>query len=363
MVHRRRTFMPSIQRRVTQNGKIRYRALVRIKGHTPKTATFLQRRDAVNWAQDTEAKIRQSRYFPDRLIESEKYTLKDLLGRYEAKVLIKKSGKGQQGQLEWWKAQLGDYKLKDLTPSLISQYRDKLINEKSCRTGRNRTSATVNRYLALLSHTFTIAIKEWRWMAVNPIVQISKPKESQGRTRFLSDEERERLLAACRSSESVHLYPIVMLALSSGMRRGEILGLRWEDIDLQKMRITLNETKNGDSRLVPLVGKAYESIRDLYLKLEPQGQDLVFPSPNNPTQPISIRTAWETAIKKANISNFRFHDLRHSTASYLAMNGASLVEIAEILGHKTLQMAKRYSHLSEEHKTTVLEKMNKKMFG
>ena len=90
---------------------------------------------------------------------------------------------------------------------------------------------------------------------------------------------------------------------------------------------------------------------------------MVFPSPNNPTQPISSRTAWIRAIKKADINNFRFHDLRHSTASYLAMNGASLVEIAEILGHKTLQMAKRYSHLSEDHKAMVLEKMNKKVFG
>ena len=99
------------------------------------------------------------------------------------------------------------------------------------------------------------------------------------------------------------------------------------------MRITLNEIKNGDSRMVPLVGKAYEQIMDLYLKLEPEDQDLVFPSPNNPARSICIRTAWETAIKKADIVNFRFHDLRHSTASYLAMNGASLVEIAEILGH------------------------------
>ena len=115
--------------------------------------------------------------------------------------------------------------------------------------------------------------------------------------------------------------------------------------------------------MVPLAGKAYVQIRDLYLKLEPEGQDIVFPSPNNPTQSINIRTAWETAIKRAKIENFRFHDLRHSTASYLAMNGASLLEIAEILGHKTLQMVKRYSHLSEEHKADVLERMNKKVFG
>ena len=182
--------------------------------------------------------------------------------------------------------QLGDHKLKDLTPSLVAGHRDKLANMKSERTGRNRKSATVNRYLALLSHACTIAIKEWQWMAVNPVVQISKPREAQGRTRFLSDDERERLLVVCRSSESVHLFPIVTLALSTGMRRGEILGITWENVNLQNRRITLVRTKNGERRVVPLVGNAYELIRDLYLKLEPEGHDLVFPSPNNSKQPI-----------------------------------------------------------------------------
>ena len=355
--------MPTIQRRVSPNGKIKYRALVRLKGHKPKTATFLKRADAVTWSQETETKIRQARYFPDRLIESEKYTLGDLLDRYKSEVLPRKRDKKQTGLIEWWRNELGDYKLKDLTSSLIAELRDRLIKEISDRTGRHRTPATVNRYLALLSHACTIAIKEWQWMAVNPVAQISKPREAQGRTRFLSDDERERLLVTCRSSESIHLFPIVTLALSTGMRRGEILGLSWENIDLQNRRITLLRTKNGERRVVPLVGKAYELIKNLYLKLEPEGHDLVFPSPNTPKQPISMRTAWETTVRKAEIENFRFHDLRHSTASYLAMNGASLLEIADILGHKTLQMVKRYSHLSEDHKADVLERMNKKVFG
>lgn len=355
--------MPSVQRRVSKNGKVSYRALVRLKGHKPRTATFLKRADAVTWGQETETKIRQSKYFPERFLESDRNTLGDLLDRYKSEVLPKSRAKGQLGQLEWWKDQLGEYKLKDLTPSLIAKLRDKLTQEQSDRTGRNRTSATVNRYLALLSHAFTIAIKEWQWMPVNPVLQISKPREAQGRTRFLSENERERLLAICKLSESVHLFTIVTLALSTGMRKGEILGLKWENINLQNRRITLDRTKNGERRVVPLVGKAYEQIRNLYLKLEPDKDSLLFPSPHNSNQPISIRTAWETAIKKVGISNFRFHDLRHSTASYLAMNGASLLEIAEILGHKTLQMVKRYSHFSEDHKATVLEKMNRKMFG
>ena len=354
--------MPAVQRRVSPNGKVSYRALVRLKGYKSKTATFIKRADAVTWAQETETKIKQSKYFPDRLIDSEKYTLTELLDRYKSEVLPRKRDKNQLGQLEWWKVQLGDYKLKDLTPSLIASLRDKLTKELSKRTGRKRTPATVNRYLALLSHAYTIAIKEWQWVAVNPVIQISKPREAQGRSRFLSDEERERLLNVCSSSKNTHLFTLVTLALSTGMRRGEMLGLRWENIDIQNRRITLFITKNGERRGVPLVGKAYELIKELFLKLEPENKDLLFPSPNNSKKPISIRTAWETVLKKSRIENFRFHDLRHSTASYLAMNGASLLEIADILGHKTLQMVKRYSHLSEDHKTTVLENMNKNIF-
>ena len=123
--------MPTVQRRILTKGKIRYRALVRIRGYKPKTATFLKRADAVAWGQEIEARIRQSKYFPDRLIESEKYTLNELMDRYKSEVLPRKRDKKQKGLIEWWKNQLGDYKLKDLTPSLIAGIRDKLIREQA----------------------------------------------------------------------------------------------------------------------------------------------------------------------------------------------------------------------------------------
>ena len=123
--------MPTVQRRVSPNGKVSYRALVRLKGHKPKTATFLKRADAITWGQEIETRIKQSKYFPDRLVESEKYTLSDLLDRYKSEVLPEKRAKGQPGQLNWWKVQLGDHKLKDLTPSLIASLRDKLTKELS----------------------------------------------------------------------------------------------------------------------------------------------------------------------------------------------------------------------------------------
>ena len=115
--------MPTVQRRVSPNGKLSYRSLVRLKGHKSKTATFLKRADAVAWGQEMETRIRQSKYFPDRLIESEKYTLGDLLDRYKSEVLPRKRDKKQTGLIEWWRNELGDYKLKDLTSSLIAEFR------------------------------------------------------------------------------------------------------------------------------------------------------------------------------------------------------------------------------------------------
>jgi integrase len=192
-------------------------------------------------------------------------------------------------------------------------------------------------------------------------MKISKPKISNGRTRFLNDDEKERLLSACRESASKGLYPIVILALSTGMRRGEIMNLKWSDIDLDRGSILLQTTKNGDRRFVPLVGMALDLLRSKYAN---QAVDsLVFPAPHSPCKPIDIRSAWETALSKANIFNFRFHDLRHTAASYLAMNQASLLEIGTLLGHKTVQMTKRYAHLSNAHIYSAAVGLHEKLFS
>jgi integrase len=178
------------------------------------------------------------------------------------------------------------------------------------------------------------------------------------------------LLKACQASSNPYLYPVVVLALSTGMRQGEIMGLKWEDVDLHQGRVTLHETKNGERRVVPLVGKALELLKE-YAKVRRIGTPLLFPGKVKTQRPgevatyrpIDLRAPWLAALKKAGIDDFRFHDLRHSTASYLAMNGASLAEIAEVLGHKTLQMVKRYAHLSEAHTAGVVARMNERIFG
>jgi integrase len=202
--------------------------------------------------------------------------------------------------------------------------------------------------------------------------KVTKPKEPRGRVRFLCEDttspdgktlegERTRMLRACQGSSNPYLYPVVVLALSTGMRQGEIMGLKWDDVDLHQGRITLHETKNGERRVVPLVGKALELLKE-HGKVRRIDTPLVFPGRVKATKPIDLRAPWVAALKEAGIEDFRFHDLRHSTASYLAMNGASLAEIAEVLGHKTLQMVKRYAHLSEAHTAGVVASMNARIF-
>jgi integrase len=154
----------------------------------------------------------------------------------------------------------------------------------------------------------------------------------------------------------------VILAISTGARKTEIMSLRWKQVDLERGVITLYETKNGEIRALPLVSKAL-SLMKQRAKVRRIDTDLVFPSKYAPTQPIDLRLPFETALKTAGIVDFKWHDLRHTCASYLLMNGASLAEIAGVLGHKTLAMVKRYAHMSHAHTAKIVEKMNKKIFG
>lgn len=352
--------MANIEKRTTKDGKSHYRVLVRLKGFPPQSATFERITDAKNWATNTESAIRENRHFKTN--EARKHTLGDLIDRYIENILPTKpkSADVQEGQLRWWKAQIGAYTLCDVTPGMIGECRDKLLKGKTNK-GTKRAPATGVRYLAALSHAFSVAVNEWGWLEDNPVRKVKKPVESRGRVRFLSDVERKSLLDACKENKNKLLYPIVVLAISSGMRYSEIINLAWNDVDLEKQFIILHETKNGERRNVPIAGHALELLKSLK-KVRKTDTPLLFPG-NGTQKPTTLRRHWKLALNKAGIDNFRFHDLRHCTASYLAMNGATTVDIAGVLGHKTLSMVKRYSHLSEQHTSKVVSSMNEKIFG
>lgn len=367
-----------------KDGQIRYRVKIRLRGHPPQTATHERLADARRWGQATEAAIREGRHF--KTTEAKKHTLGDMVDRYIRDVLPHRE-KGREkmaAQLQWWKGQIGSYLLADVTPALIAQERDGLASGITLR-GARRSPATVVRYLAALSCVFGIAVREWGWLEDSPMRKVSKPKEPRGRVRFLDQDERDRLLRACKESSNVYLYPVVLIALSTGMRYGEIMNLTWGDVDFGRRRIVLQQTKNGDRRSVPIAGQALAALVELE-KRRRIDSILIFPKLRGGNgskgskggselrdrevlrvQKIQkhapLRSAWVSALEKAAIDSFRFHDLRHCAASYLAMSGASLNEIAEILGHKTLAMVKRYAHLSDAHTNTVVERMNEKFVG
>jgi len=351
--------MAYIEKRLHPTGKVTYRARVRIHGMPQESASFPTRTAAKEWVRLKENELLQNRYFPHT---PTKKTLAHLLEHYIQNELPKKpkSYLKQKQLLTFWKHKLGDYYLTHISPSLIAQVRDQLLAETTYR-GDLRSPATVNRYLAALSKVFTITIKEYGWLKENPVLFIQRPSEPKGRERYLTLEEINRLLDACRYCRSTHLYPIVVFALATGARRGEILNLNWSDIDFEQHIAHFRHTKNGETRTIALSQHLIDILvteRKRRVVISPY----VFPSKDG-THPADITTAWTQTIQKAGFKNLRFHDLRHTAASHMAMNGASTLEIAAVLGHKTLAMVKRYSHLSNSATAKVLKRMNEAIFG
>ena len=352
--------MASIETRTTDTGDKSYRVKIRLKGYPTQTATFDRLTDAKKWGQQTEAAIREGRHF--KTAEAKKHTMAEMIDRYLNAADLNKVQDEHTGlHLRRWKDEIGYMLLSDVTGDIITQVKDKLLNEV-VRTGNKRSTTTVLRYMASLSVVFTTAVNDWHWLEDSPMRTIKKPKAARGRVCFLDDDERQRFLNACQASSNKQLYLCVILALSTGMRQGELMGLKWPDVNLKDGFLILHETKNGERRRVPLAGHGLQLLRE-HAKVRRLDTDLLFPSPAKPSQPIDLRAPFEKALESAEINDFHWHDLRHCTASYLAMNGASLAEIAEVLGHKTLAMVKRYAHLSDGHVSNVVASMNAKIFG
>lgn len=357
--------MANIEKRTSSDGKLSYRVLIRLKGHPSQSATFERLTDAKDWAKNTESAIKERRHF--KTAESKKHTVAAMIERYLKWLQHNNPSRIRdvKSSFAWWKKELGHCVLADLTKAVINEKIEKLAASKiKLKSGKEKplSPARVNRHIAAFSHCCTLATTEWEWFEHHPMDKIKKMKEPRGRVRFLDDDERKRLLAECKESKCPILYTVVILALSTGARYNEIMCLKWQDVDLNRKAIILHDTKNKERRVLPLAGHALELVK-AHNKVRRIDSDLVFPAPGNPQEPYKLRDSWDRALVRAKVENFRFHDLRHSAASYLAMGGASLAEIAEVLGHKTLAMVKRYAHLSEVHTQGVVASMNERIFG
>jgi integrase len=333
--------MAVIDKRCGRHGLTVYRVRVRLQGKPLRTATFPTLAEARQWGRETEVSLHREQHFLPE------HACTELIAYYREHALPRKqptTQKTQVLQLDWWAKKLCNLPLPKLTSSVIVAHRNILVKHVS--------PATANRYIKLLSHVCTVGIRELGWLQNNPCANIGHLREPRGRTRWLNADERERLLAACRVSRNPYLASIVTLALATGLRRGELLSLTWTHVNLTAQYLTLLTSKNGEPRYVPLTDNICQMLNAL-----PRRGEQVFPSG-------SIRKAWETAVRHAGLQrDVVFHTLRHTCGSCLAMSGASLADIAEVLGHRSLEMARRYTHLSPEHVRSVVERMNTAIFG
>jgi integrase len=320
---------PGIDRLTLGDGSHRYRVRIRISGHKPISKNFKTLSHAKQWKRVAEGQIEKGLYVS--FSKADQYTVVQAINRYRKEILPHKikDGHNVARHLDRWEKEIGHLKLSKLSPPSIAEVRDRMLEENT-HSGKRRITSTVSRYLASLSHILTTAVGEWQWINENPCLKVQKPKSLPGRTRYLSRDEIIILAAECKRSKNQALYLIFLFALITGARKSEILNIKGKDVDLKNRLLFVFDTKNGDNRTLPISDQILELLRNKFLERDAY----LFPSPTNPNQPICIRSAWEAAVARAGLEDFRFHDVRHTTASYLTMNGTSTREVADVLGHK-----------------------------
>ena len=315
-----------------------YRVLVRKKNAKPITKTFPTKKEAIQFSRRIEGNTHEQVLFASL---NNKLSFQELARDYIVKECSISRPKEQAAKLEFWVKHIGIKQVNNITYSdvydALSQLPDHLSN------------ATYNRYKAVASVVFNYACRQYN-LTSNPIGLIPSKPEDNHRVRYLSTSERKRLLKACREVSWSKLLLLVLTAITTGARRGELLGLRWNDIDFERHTAYVQTTKNGQPKVLPLTDDVIKELT----KFRQQDSSLIFNSEIKPYKAFCFNKQWKKALVLAEVDNFRFHDLRHTTASYLAQSGASLLEIADVLGHKQISVTKRYAHLCIDHKEKLI---------
>ena len=314
-----------------RNGK--WQARVQVKGHAAQSKTFINKADAEKWAKQVEVEMQKGSY--TNLVLAERTTFAEIIERYIAEVLpTMRGGKADYIRLKALaRRPIAKLNMVSLTPQKIAQHRDERLKEIA--------PATVIRELSYFSSIITYARKEWGININNPVALVARPKNPQGRCRILDATETNTLFEALKPNgrRSIWMLPLVKLALETAMRRSELLGLRWEHIDLGRRTIFLQLTKHGTSRTVPLSTHAIEILTQIPRNLDGR----VFPVTHE-----VVSQAFNRARKQAGVKDIRFHDLRHMAITRLAGKLPNLIELSAVSGHKSLAMLKRYYHPSAE---------------
>ena len=303
------------------------------KANQSISKTFINKVDAERWAKQVEVEMQKGSY--TNLVLAERTTFAEIIERYITEVLpTMRGGKADYIRLKALaRRPIAKLNMVALTPQKIAQHRDERLKEIA--------PATVIRELSYFSSIITYARKEWGININNPVSLVARPKNPQGRSRILDAAETSRLLEELRPTgrRSIWMLPLARLALETAMRRSELLGLRWEHIDLGRRTIFLQLTKNGTSRTVPLSTHAIQILTEIPRDIDGR----VFPVTHE-----VVSQAFNRARKQAKVKDIRFHDLRHMAITRLAEKLPNLIELSAVSGHKSLAMLKRYYHPNPE---------------
>src|SRR6266550_3589293 len=286
--------------------------------------------------------VLENRYFPPNR-QLGRMPFKDFAQMYlEREGPLLKSIRTERNRVLAWAREFGSRPLGQIARTEIEAWRRERMSK--CRP------ATINRDLSRLRRMFSLAV-EWELLEESPMAGIRFLRENNARTRYLSLEECQRLIASCIAP---HIRALVSVALHSGMRLGEILNLCWHDLDFASSFILVRDSKNGESRHVPM-----DAILSALFRAYPHrpGTDLVLSSSRG-GRIVDVRTGFLNSCKRAGSTDLHFHDLRHTFASQFVMAGGDLYILKEILGHKSITMSQRYAHLSPTYKIKAIDRMN-----
>lgn len=352
--------MASIYQRINKDGSKVWRAVIRKKGHPIVCKCFDRKQEAEDWANETENSINRGKYSNNQ--SKHQKTVTELIDLYIQDAVIghHKASKDTIHQLNYFKEKIGDYALIYVTPELLLQER-KILAQTPTNKGVLLNSSTINRYFATLGGAFRYACKNLRWIDENPcgnLLQLkTKPKE---RRTLISDEEI-RLLQSCQQSLNPYLYCIVLMAITTGARKSEILNLTWDSIDFENRFAHIKDSKNGRPRRVGLVDSVIHELKRLY-----EGRDItknkVFASKTTFGR-LDIKKAWQSALQRAGINNFVFHGLRHHFCSIGGQIGASGQQLRSQLGHTSASMTDHYSHLDAQATRFIGESIEERLLG
>ena len=325
----------------------KYQVQIRRKDHRPISKTFHQLKDAQEWARWMEVQADRGGLLP--IQTKQKHLLADLVVRYKTEVTSNKKGSRDEAIVlnAFLRDPICQKTMCNVTVTDFAGYRDRRLKTIS--------SATLKRQLNPICHMFNVARTEWGIpIKEKPVEGLKLKARDNRRERRLRDGEQEKLLEAARTRQSPYIVWIVIFAIETAMRRGEILGLHWDQVDLKRRSVTILESKNGYSRTIPLTPTAVALLHDIWREVSPSVSNKkttkVFPITAN-----ALRMAWERMLKPTEIEDLHFHDLKHEAISRFFERGLTVPEVASISGHRDLKMLMRYAHADTTRLAKKLE--------